>query len=175
MTIGEAPINSLEDIQQPSEASIARNILHQTSRQVQAIGLQCNSEEAFPLPLNVDKEAILPVNTLKVSASDPLLDIVARGNRLYDRTNHTYIFKDTLKVDIVLFLAFEELPQAARDYITLKAARVFQSKVLGSETLYQFTMQDELEARALLLQAEVDVGDFNILRNYDLQMMLRRS
>ena len=180
ISIGESPVNTVETLEGPSEVSIARTILHQTSRQVQSLGLQCNSEESFPLVKDVNDEIKLPTNTLKIDASDTSLDIVARGNRLYDRTNHTYKFdtnnEDSLKVDIVLFLPFEELPQAARDYITLRAARVFQSKVLGSETLYQFTMQDEMEARMLLVQAEADSGDYNMLRkNSDLQTMLTRS
>lgn len=174
ISIGEQPVNTLE-VTDNAEVLIARNILHQVSRQTQAVGLLCNSEENYPLAVDVDGYIRLPANTLKVDATDSSIDVVMRGRRLYDRKNHTYKFKDTLNVDIVFFLPFEELPQVVRDYITIRAIRVFQSKVVGSETLYEFTAKDEMDAYMAMVQQEVDHGDYNMLNNPDVQMMLRRS
>lgn len=173
ISIGEQPVNTLEATDN-AEVSIARNVLHQVSRQTQAVGLLCNSEENYPLVVDVDGYIRLPANTLKVDATDSSIDVVMRGRRLYDRKNHTYKFKDTLNVDIVFFLPFEELPQVVRDYITIRATRVFQSNVVGSEILYEFTAKDEMDAHMAMVQQEVDHGDYNMLNNPDVQMMLRR-
>lgn len=174
VSIGEQPVNTLE---QPgvSEVSIARDILHQVSRQVQAIGLRCNSESNYRLPVDVDGYIILPSNTLSVDASDPTMDVVQRGNKLYDRKNHTYKFAQGVEVDIVFFLPFEELPQVVRDYIAIRAARVFQAKTVGSEALHAFTAEDEQKAYLALVAAEIDSGDYNIFNNSDIQRMLQRS
>lgn len=174
ISIGEQPVNTLE-VTDNAEVSIARSILHQVSRQTQAVGLLCNSEKNYPLPVDVDGYIRLPANTLKVDATDSSIDVVMRGRRLYDRKNHTYKFKDTVYVDIVFFLPFEDLPQVARDYITIRAIRVFQSRVVGSETLYAFTAKDEMDAYMAMVQEEVDHGDYNMLNNPEVQMMLRRS
>lgn len=174
VSIGEQPVNTLE---QPgvSEVSIARDILHQVSRQVQALGLRCNSESNYRLPVDVDGYIILPSNTLSVDASDPTMDVVQRGNKLYDRKNHTYKFTQGVEVDIVFFLPFEELPQVVRDYIAIRAARVFQAKTVGSESLHAFTAEDEHKAYLALVAAEIDSGDYNIFNNSDIQRMLQRS
>lgn len=173
-SIGEQPVNTLET---PgiSAVSIARDILHEVSRQVQERGLRCNTEEGVLLPLDENNHIRLPSNTLKVDPTDRNQDFVMRGDRLYDRKNHTYEFKEPVKVDIVLFLPFEELPQAARQYITIRAARVFQTRAVGSDALHAFTAEDERQAFISLMAQEVEVGDYNIFdHSPTLQMMRRR-
>jgi hypothetical protein len=64
---------------------------------------------------------------------------------------------------MVVLLPFTELPQAARHYITIKAARIFQSRTVGSDALYQFTTLDERDAMIDLKKAEGITGDYNIL------------
>ena len=173
-SIGEQPVNTLET---PgiSAVSIARAILHQTSRQVQERGLRCNTETDFPLPVDEHGNVRVPANTLKVDPTDPTKDYVLRGDRLYDRRNRTYTFTEPVRVDLVLFLPFEKLPQAAREYITIRAARIFQTRVLGSETLHAFTLEDERQAFLSLIAAEVESGDYNVFdHSPTIQRMLRR-
>lgn len=43
-TVGESPINSLEN-SGVSVAALAQTFLHDVSREVQSMGLHCNSEE----------------------------------------------------------------------------------------------------------------------------------
>ena len=174
LSIGESPVNTLEENYTDPIALMAYRTLHHISRQVQATGLHCNSESNYPLIRDEGGYLVLPKNTLKADASDPTIDVVVRGQRLYDRTNHSYKFKKDLKVDLVLFLNFEELPQVVRDYITVRAVRVFQSKSLGSETLHSFSMQDEMEAKIEMIREETDSYDYNMLRSPHVASMLRR-
>jgi hypothetical protein len=175
-TIGEAPINSLSS-SGLGDVSAAKTRLHNTSRAVQMAGWHFNSEENYELSPTVDGFLQLPLNALKVDTTKEFTskDVTTRGFRLYNRTDHTYIFDAPLKVDMVLFLAFEELPEAARNYITIKAARAFQSYVLGSELIEAFTQDDEMEALVEMKSAETENGDYNMLTaSFSVSSILRR-
>ena len=59
-------------------------------------------------------------------------------------------------------LAYEtfssSIPEEARRYISIRAARVFQSRFVGSEELYKFSFQEEQVSLAVLTQAHVRNG-----------------
>lgn len=163
--IGESPINTLNS-PAVADAVLAQATLSEVSRAVQTPGWHFNIEEGFTLtPTLFEKEIQLPANCLRVSPSgaDRGADVTQRGSRLYDRQKHTYKFDKSLTVDMVVLLPFEELPEAARYYITVRAARVFQARTVGSEALYQFTAQDEAMALSSLKTAEGITGDYNML------------
>lgn len=173
MTVGEQPVNTLET---PglSEVSIARTTLHQVSRKVQAEGFVFNTEEGYRIPPDLDGHINLPPNTLRVTPTDRSRRLVQRGTRLYDIDNKTFKFKDPVELDLVLFLPFEELSQAARDYITIRAAREFQTRVLGSEKLTQLTAFDEQQAYLALIREDSDARRYNMMRSPDMMQRLRR-
>ena len=66
-------------------------------------------------------------------------------------------------VDIVLVQQFEHLPEYARRYITVKAARRFAARFIGDSQLTQLTAQDENEALVNFTQSEAQESDTNIL------------
>jgi hypothetical protein len=160
-TIGEQPVNSL-DISTISEASIASSMLYEVSREVQAMGWSFNEEFTYPLALS-EGEIPLPTNCLKVVVEGEEDWIIRRGNRLYNRTDHTYVFTDGVDATIVFFLPFTDLPQAFRTYITLRAARKFQMRVLGSESIKKFTEVDENQAWIALQADEVDQAQYSMV------------
>jgi hypothetical protein len=164
--IGESPISSTSEISSVADAVTAQSILSEVSRQVQTKGWHFNTDKEITLsPDTYSGEIIVPTNCLRVDSSgaDREVDVVHRGTKLYDRTKHTYKIAKQIVVDMVVLLPFTELPQAARHYITIKAARVFQSRTVGSEALYQFTAADERDALIDLKKAEGVTGDYNIL------------
>ncbi len=163
-TIGEAPINSLT-VSGLADAATAKSILNEVSRAVQNKRLSFNSEEEYPLVPDKNGYIVIPDNALFVdtSASCADVDAVWRGGKLYDRYNHTFVFTKTLKVDITFFLAFEDMPEYARHYIAIRAARIFQARVLGAESIQKFTEEDEVQALTDFQSAEADAADFNIL------------
>jgi len=166
--IGESPISSLSEISSVADAITAQSILSETARQVQTKGWHFNTEKDFELsPETYSKEIIVPTNALRVDpmGADSGVDAVQRGGRLYDRKNHTYQFNTSIKCDLVILLPFEQLPQAARHYVTIKAARIFQSRTVGSDALYEFTALDEKDALLDLKRNEGITGDYNILRS----------
>lgn len=175
-TVGESPVNTLDN-PGVSVASLAQTMLHDVSRTVQSIGFHCNYEEEYPLVPDVNGFIYIPNNTLKIDASDKTMDIVQRGNRLYDRRKdkHTFIFTEPVKVDIVFFLAFSDLPQVIRKYITVKAGREFQAKFLSSDIIHRLTERDEMEALYNLQDEEIFCEDFSIFNSYETFKIINRN
>jgi hypothetical protein len=174
--IGEPPVNSVED-NGVIFAVTALQTLSQVNRAVQMRGWHWNTEENYPLTPTYPEGFInLPKNTLKVDTTGPdaQVDAISKGNRLYDRKKHTFVFGRTVYVNIVLLHDFEELPEAARHYITVRAARQFQEGAVGSEQLSGFTARDELLAKLELEDAEAETLDLNILDNVFVAEVMRR-
>lgn len=160
-TIGEQPVNSL-DISTISEVSIASDMLYEVSREVQTRGWSFNEEDEYPLALS-GGEIPLPINCLKVVVSGESDWLIRRGNRLYNRTKHTYVFTAGVDCTIVFFLPFTDLPQSMRNYITLRTARKFQVRILGSNTIEKFTEVDENQAWLTLCAEEVDQAGYSMV------------
>ena len=72
-------------------------------------------------------------------------------------------------------LDWDELPEVARRYITIKAARVFGDRTLGSTQHHSFTMQDEMRALATLREFETDTADLTIFDHNDVSTSLERG
>lgn len=161
---GESPVSSLinSGLADVAEAS---KLLDEMSRSVQSPGWVFNTEYEYPLVRDVSNNLPLPVNTLGIYADGSYTegDIVQRGLRVYDRKNHTYIFTKNITSTIVFLLGWDDLPQTARQYIMVKAARAHQARVLGSESLHKFTADEEMELLIAFKNAEGDSGLWNIL------------
>lgn len=174
--IGESPVNTLEDSGHV-DAITALRILRTTSREVQSQVWHWNTEKGYRLTPTVPEGHLsLPANTLRVDTvgASKTLDVVQRGTRLWDRRRHTYQFDHAVTVDLTLALAYEELPEAARHYIAIRAGRIFQERVLGSDTLSSFAERDELQARRVLEEAEAETSDFNLLGSWAVARILQR-
>jgi hypothetical protein len=169
-SIGEAPVNTLES--GLSEAHIARQTLHRTSRKCQSRGWWFNTE-VMTLSPNTDKEIHLPANCLKIDTG--LEHVVYRGNRLYNRGDNTYKFEGQLRGYLALGLDFEEIPEVARHYIAVRAGRIFQDRTVGSAQLHGFQLSDEQMAWAELNEAELENGQYNVFDNADVSRALNRS
>ena len=162
-TIGEAPVNTLINLN-VTDANNAIRMLHRTSRFVQEKGYEFNTEVNYKLtPTNAGK-IIIPSNALRVDVEPNTDDVrvTQRGDYLYDIINQTYIFENPVHVRMVLFLAFEDLPSAARQYIMIKAARTFGDKMLGTDVVHEYSAKDEQDALYSFRDAEAESGDHNI-------------
>lgn len=150
--IGESPVNTLDDSQLPS-VSIAKDEIERVSRQVMVEGLDFNTE-IMELSPDEDEYIHIPEGVLRVEPVDCTRNIVWRGDKLYDRDWNTYGFDDNLEVRLTKGISFEDIPEHVRQYIILRAGRVFQDRMVGSETLHQFTRADEQDARLRMYQME---------------------
>jgi hypothetical protein len=174
--IGEAPVSTLEDSGLVDVVTALR-ILRQVSLEVQGMVWHWNTEKNYRLtPSYPEGHLLVPANTLRVDPVDSVqgLDLVQRGARMWDRRNHTDKFDQPVTVDLVLALSFDMLPAAARNYITIRAARIFQDRVLGSETLSAFAERDEIQALNILQEYETDTADYNMLGEWSVARVLAR-
>lgn len=174
-TIGESPVNSLSS--GLVDAELAETILNDTSRVVQSEGWNFNREYNLGVTPTLAGEIILPNNILRADAVyEPYSkDLVQRGDRMYDKKEHTFKINDTVELDIVVELEYEDLPEVAKRYIAIKAARLFQARVLGSETLHGFTQEEETQAFYSLREFENDTEDFNVFDSYDVFRVIDRN
>ncbi len=170
--IREAPVNSLSS--GLIDAETAEQILDNVSRSLQDQGHPFNIETDYKIAPDSNGEIVLPLEFIKadLAASQTqyrsnLHEYVLRGRKMYDTVEHTYAINEELSLDVVVLLDFELLPESARRYIAIKAARMFQERILGSETLSSFQRNDELQAHTDFANAMGELGDYNIYDSYD--------
>lgn len=160
----EAPVQS---ITQPGHypLSIAKAVLDDTSRVVQTVGWAFNTEYEFPLTKDVSGNINIGSNVLSVDVDDKWtqVDPIQRGTRLYDRKAHSYTFTTDLTATIILLLDWTDIPQAARQYIAVRAARAYQARMQAGDMVFKLTEQDEQMALLALQSYEADTADANFL------------
>ena len=172
--IGQTPVSTISGVI-GVDASLALQLVRSINRELQQRGWYWNTEIDYPITPDSNGNLFLPSNCLSVDPAgiDQDKDFVARGRRLYDRRERTYVFTKSVKVEMVVGLPFEELPEAARRYIALRAARIFQNRTEGSNDPEDTAAEDR--AYAELVAEDMRVQDNNMLTdNYATAEMLRR-
>ena len=179
-TIGEAPVNSLSGVL-PLDASTAVNILNEVNREVQSAGWKFNTSWKVSLNRDVNNKLVVGADVLHIEfnhlrESKSSYDPVLRGNYLYNLAGETFTWtKDFEYVTVFYLLDFENIPEQARRYITIRASRIYHDRTLGSQSIHKFSMQDELGALALLKQTESDTADHNIFDSLDQHKIINRN
>ena len=164
--IGESPINTLTGTL-PVDAQLAIDTLDEQDKAVQSEGWSFNTEINVILTRDTFKKVALPTDVLRVDPNihqHPSIDAIQRGLKMYDRLYHTFEFDADLECTVVYFREFDEIPEPARNYITMRAARIFIDRLVGDNALRGYTQQDESRARAVLLETDLANADHNILR-----------
>jgi len=177
MSVGESPVNTLT-VQSP-EVAIAQKTLRQVCREIEAEGWSFNTENEYPINLDVNNQCVVPNNVLQIDLNiyqhGKDYDVVKRTDngieKIYDKKDHTFTFEncDKLYFDIVWMVDFEELPQPFKDYITAKATRVAANRMVNNTETAKLLEADEAYARALALQYDTRQGDHNIFNDYQYQ------
>ena len=147
--LGEAPVSSLQG--QFGLAKQAEKALNDASRTLQAEGWSFNTDLEKKLERNSANEIELASNVSRVVVDVldyPDIDVVQRGDKLYDRRNNRYTFDSDLIVDITSILEWDLLPEHARQYINIKAGRQLQESIIGSADLTKLNLTLEMEARS---------------------------
>tara|TARA_R100000152_G_C6768629_1_gene194192 strand:- start:1115 stop:1777 length:663 start_codon:yes stop_codon:yes gene_type:complete len=172
--IGEQPINSLET-EQIQDARIAERTILEFHKEGQTKGWSWNTEFQYPFQKDsTTKEVTVPANILQF-ALDPYLyagRYQLRGQKVYDLQERRYTMETTvneIKADVVWLLSWDTVPEAYNRWVTIRAARVFAARVLGSDALFKYTTKDEEDALVVLERMEQQQEVPNLLtggRNY---------
>ena len=166
-TIGEAPLNTLTG-SLPVDGTIAKNVLSEVAREVQSQGWHFNTHINVTLARDTDNKVPIATNVVRVELdprkySKGQYDIVQRDSFLYNLAENKDTFDVNFeKVKIVYLLPFNEIPEQAKRYITIRSARIFHDRTLGANTLHKFSVEDEAKALTILKQAESLTGDYSI-------------
>ena len=177
MSVGETPVNTLT-VQSP-EVAIAQKTLRQVCREIQAEGWSYNTENECPIDTDTNNQVIVPNNVLQMDLNifqhGKDYDVVRRSDngvmKVYDKKNHTFTFEncDKLYFDMIWMLDFEDLPQAFKDYVTVRASRIASNRMVNNPQSSKLIEQDEAGARALALEYETKQADHNIFNDYQYQ------
>ena len=177
MSVGETPVNTLT-VQSP-EVAIAQKTLRQVCREIQAEGWSYNTENQYPIDLDTNNQCIIPNNVLQLDLNifehGKDYDVVRRSDngvmKVYDKKNHTFTFENCSKLyfDIIWMLDFEDLPQAFKDYITIRASRIASNRMVNSQPSAKLLEADEAAARALAVEYEMKQSDHNIFSDFQYQ------
>jgi hypothetical protein len=167
-TAGQAPVNTLE-VSGIRDVSIARSRLHETSRALQARGWSFNTDPDVSWAPDINGKIAAGPTVLSFTAldRDPALVVQRLDSntlRVFDAENQTFVFTAPLRVSVVNFLSFESLPQTARDYIAVMAARRFHANNVGDTTTAAYTEDFETALRAEFLRDESRRARTNLFR-----------
>ena len=169
-TIGEAPLSTLTG-SLPVDGTTAKNILSEISREVQSAGWHFNSH--YKVDLSRDSFNKIPIGTdvLRVELNDRYdkssYDVVQRDSYLYNLAKNEETFEQDFEDNTIIYLLdFLKLPEQARRYITIRAARVFHDRTLGANTIHKFSSEDEARSLAVMRQAEAATADNSIFNSY---------
>lgn len=161
--IGESPVSSLDNADL-LESGQAHRLLTSESRAHQAKGWTYNTDIGATLLPQSDGTILLPANILGFLPKAGR-KLTYRGGKVYDPLKQTFNIGQSVTADLILFLAFEDIPEAARMFVAIRAARKMQDKHLGDSQLHQFNASDELDAWAEFLHREGEDADYNIVDN----------
>ena len=162
--VGEAAVSSLETAT-TVDVTQAKNLISNINREVQQKGWHFNTE--WDVVLSLDSDSRIPLGTSVLSVYSPTKLTTIRGREgspfLYDLDNNTFIWTTSINDAVTItLLDFEDIPQTARQYITTKAARVFQEEIIGQVSEETVNRQEEAEAYADLLDDEGERSGFNV-------------
>lgn len=159
--IGEQPVDSLNN-QQVQDARMAEQTILEFFKDGQARGWSWNREQGYPFQKDPNtKQITVPPNCLSFTVDPYQFDgrFMVRGTRVYDRLKRTYILDDDItevKADVVWMLAWDEVPEVFNRWTTIRSARVFATRALGSDSVTQFTAVDEQAAMTELMRVEIE-------------------
>jgi hypothetical protein len=178
-TIGEAGISSLTTtVNEITDSALAQRTLREVSRDIQSEAWSWNTDEWVEIQPTGYGTYVVPGNVLVVDFSPntyPNTQYVLRGKQIYDRNNHTYDIgaingnAAITAAKVVSALEWDELPHAAQQYITIRAARIFSDRYVTSSIVFTTTCcgaMTEAWAKALVTSRLVDpvIGTRNASR-----------
>ena len=172
-SVGESPITSLDYVSDSASATIASNILDEVDRSLQSRGWSFNTDLGTTLTREQDTSIPVSSATIRVNISEttyPTIKLVLRGTKLYNAKASSYFFASNLVADVVTLLDFELLPEPARNYIVVRASRLFLVRTRPEEAQAKLIEVDEQLAFANLLEYEVRTGEDANFSNYSTEL-----
>lgn len=170
--IGEARVNSLQT--GSPDAAEAISVLDEVREEVLMVGWYENTRHDVEVEPEFSTEEIsVPTTWYSVEAVNPPANskIVVKTDaddgvrKLFEVNKQTFKFDQPITVNVISSFDFDDLSFPLKNYISARAARVFQERIMGSVSLDSFTGRAEAQAWSRLMDAEVEVEEPNMLRD----------
>ena len=169
LNIGEEPVDNLLDLKN-QEARMAQLTIEEFHKDGQARGWTWNTDIGYTFNVDTEEEIVGPGNVLAFQV-DPYQynnRFMLRGKKVYDRLNKTTKFPSSsgitqIQADVIWMLSWDDSPEVYNRYTTIRSARVFSTRVLGSDSVTQFTAVDEEKAMTELMRVEMLQANANAL------------
>jgi hypothetical protein len=170
LSIGETPYlegTIVDTIPIGTDGETAKRLIRTTMIEVQSRGWYFNTDYNFRLSPDIDGFISMPPNTLRADFGNTEFRhrYTIKNGRIYDYLNQTFFIDATLIADVVWLVDYSDLPPEAYEYISLRAARKFQQKVIGSTEVAQFTERDEMDAYVNIQRRQLQSQDFRLRNN----------
>lgn len=160
---GQAPVNTVEGAV-PSIVAIAKNLLTDTQREVLSEGYSFNTTKGVTYTPDTSNGNRIAIPSDVVQADHLTRNITFRDGFFYDADNNTFVFDEPIKLDIIVWLDFDGLPEPAKLYIATSAGRALHRNVIGNPSQNRDLAEDEGKAMVKFKQWEADQTDPNIIR-----------
>ena len=164
--IGQAPVTSL--VFDNPEISFIYNLLRDANVDTQAEGWHFNTEKHVKYTPDTNGNILIANDVLQLDVSEGwthrIHDVVRRNGKLYDKIDHTYDFSslDSIDLDVVLLVTFENLPIPFRRYITYRASTKAATQLVANPNLVKLLQGQEALARASLMEYECNQGNHSM-------------
>lgn len=162
--IGEAPVNSLEG-SLTTDVAMARNILQEVSEEVQGRAWYFNTDEDVTLTPDANREIGLSPEIIRIDGLPRIeqIQLIKRGARLYNRTEHNFLFDNSVRVNKTTLLVWDEVPPVPQRYMVVRASRILSDRTIGDFNQHQFSLRDEVFALADMKQWDDEHAGYNVI------------
>ena len=163
-SIGQSPITnlSLTNLNNP-EISFIKNILDETSKNVQNEGWHFNKEDHVLRSPDANGNYLIPSDYLRFDVHDGLYDrtrdVVRKNGKLYDNVEHTDVFEGNLYFDITFLRAFTDVPPTIQRYIIARASVRAATQLVSNADLVKLLQLEEEQTKAAALEYDCEQGD----------------
>lgn len=172
-SIGADPVNALDTEADVDVANAAR-MLESASRNIQRQGWPFNRGAYTFRPDNWTKK-IRWDNTIISFEPDDGRPYGRRDGYLYDMENQTETFDKPVSGTATVAVEFEDLPDAFRNYIAVRAAVDYQMQYMGDANVSQDLQAQLAEARADVVEYDIRTARANMLQLTHIASVLERT
>lgn len=174
--IGEAPISSLIAPETDAFALSAITYLDETVRVVQSEDWEFNKDSDYPM--TPDGSGFIAVTDSMISVDSSYrssdLNVTTRQGKLYNLEDHTFVFTGIVYTDVKWEFTFEELPQYIRQYIAVRAARIFAQRHANDGLSAQLSAEDENRTMIAAKRTDKRMTDKTIFTNQNINRVRYR-
>ena len=158
LSLNEMPLDVEDSVEDIQTAKIVDSQLEITKRNILSQGWFFNTTTRELRP-DVNGYIPLPSKFLSIDGGDNYGDIVSRDQKLFDKSNLTYKFDESVECVIIEDIYFDDIPFVVADYIVKSASLNAYINIIGNT--------DDVAIRSQLVQLSKLEALRENARNYD--------